>query len=65
MLAEFINTSHHILEHIEIVGFSGFVDAVEHCAGVCACDGFAKQPVFSADEEGFYRALSSIVLDIH
>jgi len=41
-LAEFIKASHRILEHIEVVSFSGFDDTVEHCAGVCARGGLTK-----------------------
>jgi hypothetical protein len=46
-LAECIKASHHILEHIEAVSFSGL----------------AKQPVFSAYHERLNRALSAIIIN--
>lgn len=63
-LAELIKARHHILEHIEVVGFCGFDDAVEDGAGIGAGSGLAEQPVFSAYHERFNRALSAIVIDI-
>ena len=63
-LTEFIEASHHILEHIEIISFSGFDDAVENRTGICARGGLAKQPVFSAYQERFNRVLSAIIIDI-
>ncbi|CAI4149283.1 hypothetical protein ALT1644_100132 [Alteromonas macleodii] len=62
-LAEFIKASHHILEYVQVVGFSRFDDAVENSAGVGARGRLAKQPVFSTYDERLYPALSAIIID--
>ena len=54
--------SHHILEHIRVVGFGGFDDAVEHCAGIRTVRSLAEQPVLPADDERFYRALCRVIV---
>nr|WP_231125204.1 hypothetical protein [Alteromonas mediterranea] len=41
-LAELIKACHHIFEHIEVISFSGFDDAVENSTGFCAHGGLAK-----------------------
>tara|TARA_A200000159_G_scaffold3281_1_gene3371 strand:- start:735 stop:989 length:255 start_codon:yes stop_codon:yes gene_type:complete len=62
-LAEQLQAIHYIFEHIEVVGFGGFDDAVEDGACIGSGCGLAEQPVFSAYDERLDCSLCTVVID--
>lgn len=57
-----IKTIHYVLEHIEVIGFRRFNDAVKVGAGIGTVSCLTEQPIFAANHEGFYRALCSVMV---
>ena len=53
-----------IIERCQSIGFSCFDNTIKYCTRIGATGTIRKKPVFSANDEGFYCSLCSIIVDI-
>tara|TARA_R110001583_G_scaffold195351_1_gene372108 strand:+ start:4441 stop:4611 length:171 start_codon:yes stop_codon:yes gene_type:complete len=54
---------HDIVERCQSIRFGGFDDEIKYGTGMCAVGCLAEQPSFFADDKGFNRAFSAVIVN--